>query len=74
MSSLSLRLSSATCVVGGGIRGAGGRSSEEDEDVSSTPVGEYWGDCGLPLGGLRLPLFGLRETDLDLERVRFGGL
>ncbi len=65
MLSLSLRLSSATWVVGGGILGGGGRSSEDDEeeeDVASTPVGENCGDCGLPL-------FGLRETDLDLVRL-----
>ncbi len=70
MLSLPLRLSSATWVVGSGILGGGGRSfedDEEDEDLSSTPVGEYCGDCGLPL-------FGLRETYLDLALLgRFGG-
>ena len=62
MLSSSLRLSKATCVVGGGILGGGGRSSEDDEEdeaVASTPVGEYCGDCGLHL-------FGLREPDRDL--------
>ena len=54
MLSLSLRLRSATCVVGG-------RSSDEDEEDEdeASPVGEYLGDCGLPG-------FGLRVLDLDL--------
>ena len=46
-------------MLGAGIFGGGGISSEdddEDEDESS-PVGEYRGDCGL------------RETDLDLDRL-----
>ncbi len=61
MFSLSLRLRSATCVVGGGIFGGEGRSSDEDEENEdeASPVGEYLGYCGLPG-------FGLRVLDLDL--------
>ncbi len=64
MLSFSLRFNRATCVLGTGIFGGGRISSEdddEDEDESS-PVGEYRGYCGLPG-------FGLRDTDLDLDRL-----
>jgi hypothetical protein len=63
---LSLRFSSATCVLGAGIFEGKKHPSEDEDEDEAAPVGEYRGDVGL------------QETGMDLDRlslsVRFGGL